>query len=41
MKDFFKYVVGACATKYATAKGYAPLTGNLVDLANSAIAEIQ
>jgi phosphate transport system substrate-binding protein len=41
VKEFFDYVVGACAAKHATAKGYAPLTGNLVDLAKSGIAEIQ
>jgi phosphate transport system substrate-binding protein len=41
VKDFFKYVLGTCATKYAVGKGYAPLTGNLSDLALSAIAEIQ
>lgn len=41
VKAFFTYVLGACADKNAAAKGYAPLTGALKDLAESSIAEIQ
>jgi phosphate transport system substrate-binding protein len=41
VKDFMTYVIGTCATKNADAKGYAPLTGSLFDLAEAAISEIQ
>ncbi len=41
VKAFFTDVLGACAAKHAVAKGYAPLTGNLKELAESSIAEIQ
>ena len=39
--DFFEYVVGACATKFAEEKGYAPLTGNLLALARTQIALVK
>lgn len=39
--DFIKYVIGTCSTENAVAKGYAPLTGGLFDLATGALAEVK
>jgi phosphate transport system substrate-binding protein len=39
--EFFTDVLGSCAAKHASPKGYAPLTGTLKELAEASIAEIK
>lgn len=39
--EFMTYVLGTCAKNHAVKKGYSPVTGNLLGLAKSAVAEIK
>jgi phosphate transport system substrate-binding protein len=39
--EFMTYVLGTCAKNHAVEKGYSPITGSLLGLAQSAVAEIK